>query len=584
MESQGEWQHVRRKKYGRDFDINGKAVTFFFQKFPSNWTEAALWKTFRRYGAIVDVYVAKKLNRHKMRFGFVRFIRITDVHSFENRLNGIYIGAQKVDVNVAKFGRKEFINRSKEQGRQNGSGPSQTSCLRGNKTFADVVKGINHPVEVAKESENANADEARSKINDEVPGMKTVKLISSAEVKEYMQNTLLVGEVENFQALMNVKAFQDVEGCQSIFMRYLGGLKMSLEFANVNDKDNFLRNGEEIWNPWFKTLKQWRVEDNHNERVASLIIQGVPQHAWCEEAFSIIAGNWGTVVIPEECATNSPNLAFGRVGIFTTHPGLISTSIKILVDGINYDINIMEDLFESLKLSPVLASNDYSPNLAWWNDGNGDSLMQSDDGEYSMSELSPAEFVRSFRSEVRETHVSISSPIPMKSPRLPKAANFWADKESPSQKQKSHNSSQAHSPMEHERSWAKSSPRNRRSNTGPNKSIDLNCDPSHSVSPRKSMNSGEENTSPPEPPHSGHQSVSLASFSAPLAPPSPRIDGSHVRSPELHESSPKAASQSTSMEVAKTIDIGEKVGFQIRGREEQLRQMIKNRGVIIVDQ
>lgn len=210
--------------------------------------------------------------------------------------------------------------------------------------------------------------------------------------------------------------------------------------------------------------------------------------------------------------------------------------------------------------------------------------MQSDDGEYSMSELSPAESVRSFRSEARETHVSISSPIPMKSPRLPKAANFWADKESPSQKQKSHKSSQAHSSMEHERSWAKSSPRNRRSNTGPNKSIDLNCDPSLSVSPRKSMNSGEENTSPPEPPHSGHQSVSLDSFSAPLAPPSPRMDGSHVRSPELHESSPKAASQSTSMEVSKTIDIGEKVGFQIRGREEQLRQMIKNRGVIIVDQ
>lgn len=221
-ENPGEWQHVRRKKYGRDFDINGKAVTFYFQNFPPDWSEAALWKTFRRYGAVVDVYGAKNLNRHKKMFGFVRFIRIPDVLSFEMRLNGIYIGAQKVDVNVAKFGRKEFTYRSKLQGWQSRPGTPQTSYLRGNKSFADAVKGINHPLEAARETENAKVDEARSKAVVEEPGIKIVKLLSSAEIKEYMQNTLLVGEVENFQALMNVKAFQEVEGCQSICMRYLG--------------------------------------------------------------------------------------------------------------------------------------------------------------------------------------------------------------------------------------------------------------------------------------------------------------------------------------------------------------------------
>lgn len=107
------------------------------------------------------------------------------------------------------------------------------------------------------------------------------------------------------------------------------------------------------------------MECKYNERIASIIIQGVPQHAWCEEAFSTIAKLWGSVVIPEECPTDSPNLAFGRVGILTSHPGLISSSIPVFVDGIHFEINVMEDIFESIKLIPVLASNDF--HYSKWN-------------------------------------------------------------------------------------------------------------------------------------------------------------------------------------------------------------------------
>ncbi|CAI9299573.1 unnamed protein product [Lactuca saligna] len=192
-------------------------------------------------------------------------------------------------------------------------------------------------------------------------------MVSSPESRDAMQNTL-VGEVENFQDLMNVKDFQEVEGCLLMQLRYLGGLKMLLEFANTTEKDEFMNNGKEIWNSWFKEVINLDVKGNFNERIASIIIQGVPQHAWCEEAFNIIARSWGTVVIPEECNTDSPNLAFGRVGILTSHPGIISSSIKIMVDGKSYQINVMEDIFESLKLSMVLAANEFYQRMSWWDD------------------------------------------------------------------------------------------------------------------------------------------------------------------------------------------------------------------------
>nr|KAJ0193392.1 hypothetical protein LSAT_V11C800414340 [Lactuca sativa] len=216
-----------------------------------------------------------------------------------------------------------------------------------------------------------------------------------------MQNTLM-GEVENFQALMNVKAFQEVEGCPSIQLRYLGGLKILLEFENIIEKEKFLNDGREIWQPWFKTVTAWEEERNFNERIASLIIQGVPQHAWCEEAFSIIANTWGSVVIPEECNTISPNLAFRRVGILTSHPGIISSSIKIMVNGKPYQIHILEDIFESLKLSPVLAANDFYQKMSWWDEDsigengslNSDAPAHHEDGLMS-PELSPTKDQRS---------------------------------------------------------------------------------------------------------------------------------------------------------------------------------------------
>ncbi|CAH1425689.1 unnamed protein product [Lactuca virosa] len=80
----------------------------------------------------------------------------------------------------------------------------------------------------------------------------------------------------------------------------------------------------------------------------------------------------------------------------------------------------MEDPLESLKLSHVLAANGYCPNMAWWNEdkvdqnvsNNGDFSMQSDDDEFSSSELSPAKPHRSHQSEGSETHVSNSPQFP----------------------------------------------------------------------------------------------------------------------------------------------------------------------------
>ncbi|GKD97331.1 RNA-directed DNA polymerase, eukaryota [Tanacetum coccineum] len=88
-----------------DFDMVMKdlATSLFFTKFLDSWDVSALWKMFCRYGKVVDVYVAFKRMKLGSRFGFVRFINIGEIVSFENRLKGITIGETKIVINRAKF-------------------------------------------------------------------------------------------------------------------------------------------------------------------------------------------------------------------------------------------------------------------------------------------------------------------------------------------------------------------------------------------------------------------------------------------------------------------------------------------------
>nr|GEX01374.1 nucleotide-binding alpha-beta plait domain-containing protein [Tanacetum cinerariifolium] len=60
-----EWTKVRRrgrrnKSWNADFAraTKDKTITFFFTRFPGTWDEKALWELFRKYGSVMDVYLA----------------------------------------------------------------------------------------------------------------------------------------------------------------------------------------------------------------------------------------------------------------------------------------------------------------------------------------------------------------------------------------------------------------------------------------------------------------------------------------------------------------------------------------------
>ena len=81
--------------------------SFFFTNFPDHFFEKDLWKVFQRWGRVLDVFISRKLNSRNRRYGFVRFQGVEDAYALEKKLDAIWIGTWKLQVNIPKYSRSE---------------------------------------------------------------------------------------------------------------------------------------------------------------------------------------------------------------------------------------------------------------------------------------------------------------------------------------------------------------------------------------------------------------------------------------------------------------------------------------------
>ncbi|KAL4573748.1 hypothetical protein LXL04_020565 [Taraxacum kok-saghyz] len=548
----GEWHLVqRRRRPADDHSANGKATTFYFQNFPPSWDEKALWTLFKRYRTIVDVYIPKKLNAAKKRFGFARFLRVLDIPSFEKLLNSILIGNSKMDVNLAKYDKRAQAKKEPHRpyGCRTPPPPPPSSAPLSNssntlRSYVDAAKGPPY-----------------------------------------------------YHSLMNVKNFKEVESCQQINMRYLGGLRMLLEFEHVEAANLFLDGENERWKPWFSSISKWHHDITHNDRIASLVIQGVPPHAWCEETFSLIAGSWGTVIIPESCCEDNPNMAFGRVAIITNHPGIISSSFPIAIDNIKYSVNVLEDLEESAKLSPVLAINNFYSTSPFWTGShqwNVDSEKADDEALSSSPDESNSEDLP-----------SPTYPWPPPTPHTPNHSHACSDDgvhsvspTSCASKDATPNDCIPRStpctplievghPTLAANTLSKTFPAKSHSRPTTKQPTSIDCQPNPSLDlnqiPQANSSRIPSSLSVPDSnfPQDEHKNPAQAYYHGSTG----RSDPSPSGSPPSPHSAPRGnvASRNSSSEVIETIKIGEAVGFRLAGNESQLRSIIRQRGVLVVN-
>ncbi|XP_068501687.1 uncharacterized protein [Phaseolus vulgaris] len=131
MEHQVRGQH--RGRSGRQED---KGVTsFFFSNFPSGVREVDMFRVFRKWARVKDIFISRRLNKWGRRFGFVRFVEVRDAGPLERELDQLYVGNKKLFVNIPKYQRK-----MKEQSRTEGRLRRAPSRARRNEDSSTLKK------------------------------------------------------------------------------------------------------------------------------------------------------------------------------------------------------------------------------------------------------------------------------------------------------------------------------------------------------------------------------------------------------------------------------------------------------------
>ncbi|CAI9296619.1 unnamed protein product [Lactuca saligna] len=117
--------------------FNGKnTVSFYFTNIPPDHNEPELWETFKKFGKIVDIFIARKKKKANQRFGLVRYLGIENVKIFEVKLNKIWLGFFKLRVNLARSQKRSIVKVNE----QNQNHKLKSVIIRPNKLKSIVIQ------------------------------------------------------------------------------------------------------------------------------------------------------------------------------------------------------------------------------------------------------------------------------------------------------------------------------------------------------------------------------------------------------------------------------------------------------------
>ncbi|KAL4584736.1 hypothetical protein LXL04_009345 [Taraxacum kok-saghyz] len=280
-----------------DSSYGGRETSFFFTNFPESWPVAKLWAEFRGLGNLVDVFIARNRNKRGRKFGFIKFLGSLDVKEMELKLKSFCLDGFNLRANIAKYGRKEkllspeppkkmksIIVNVKDQARVEDDKPKRS--------YAEAVSGSTTPIAVASTSTTPTHPIPYPNAKHLTHPRNAIEVIPSPEMKERLDRTV-VGEVRNYNTLLNIQELRTVEGLGGTKCSLWGGLCVSLEFGSPKAASEYLRLEKPSWSKWFSKLGLWSADFRVQRRLAALSIIGLPPQAWCPSVISEVASIWG---------------------------------------------------------------------------------------------------------------------------------------------------------------------------------------------------------------------------------------------------------------------------------------------------
>ncbi|RZC16370.1 Histone acetyltransferase of the MYST family 2 [Glycine soja] len=323
-------------------------TSFYFSHFPDEVRERDLWKIFQAWGKVWEVFVPKKRNKQGHRYGFVRFKGVEDEDRLERRLdNHIYIHGMKMFVNKPKFQR-------------DGNKVAETSVALNKRTATKTMEPVAHKqlthqvptskrikscVEVVtnRNKEWIETQETMARIAETGINAGNINIQTSREKTKWLDNAW-VGRLKNKGMFDRVD--EEVRGVfgPEVKVSYWGDDMVILHGLEEEAANDFNYKEHTHGGTPFSPLQRWAPTMLPSYRLTWLRIWGVPLMAWDADTFASIVSICGELVELDGVTEERLRVDIVRVLVRTSEKSLIERTMSVLVDGVQYLLDLREEL------------------------------------------------------------------------------------------------------------------------------------------------------------------------------------------------------------------------------------------------
>ncbi|GJT60190.1 RNA-directed DNA polymerase, eukaryota [Tanacetum coccineum] len=373
----------------KEDDLQKISISIFVTNFPEQTNAKELWSICKQYGNVIDAYIPIRRSKIGKRFGFVQFIKVSDVDRLVNNLCLIWISSFKLHVNVARFNRLPL---------NKGSQHADPTVKVRIPYVETINRGGAHGISNSYIQAFKTGTSSHTVVEDSKPSM----VLDHSCYNNFDSNLSLVGKLKEFGSLPNIKKLLEEEGFADITIRYMGGFWVLFQFLSQGTKDNF--KSHVGVNSWFSLLQQVSNSFCIDERVAWIDIEGVPLCVWSRNTFDKISSKWGSLLHEEE--EDDSYFHRKRLCIKTIIAYNIFESFKIIVKGKIFWIRAKEVTGWAPKFSDtqdVSSDSDVGSE-----DVNGDALSENgkDDLQSEVEEIPETVFEEG---EIKSTDIKENS-------------------------------------------------------------------------------------------------------------------------------------------------------------------------------